>query len=74
MIGVYVEVGETLKVIERREDMSRKVVRVQCVEKHDCGGCYFRSRDCEPLVCSPMNRIDGKPVIFAEVEEEGGVE
>ena len=74
MIEVYLEIGDTLKVIERREDMTGKIVRVQCVEKGDCSGCYFRSRDCQPLVCSPTNRIDGKPVIFAEVNEEGGAE
>ena len=74
MIEVYLEIGDTLKVMERREDMSRKLVCVQCVEKGDCAGCYFRSRDCGPLVCSPQGRLDGKPVIFTEVKEEGGAE
>lgn len=74
MMEIYLEIGDTLKVIERREDMSRRLVRVQCVEKGDCSGCYFRSRDCNPIVCSPASRIDGKAVIFAEVNEEGGAE
>lgn len=74
MMEIYLEIGDTLKVIDRREDMSRRLVRVQCVEKADCGGCYFRDGNCESLVCSPMNRIDGKPVIFVEVDEKGGVE
>lgn len=74
MMEIYLEIGDTLKVMERREGMSRRFVRVQCVEKHNCSGCYFRDGNCESLVCSPTIRIDGKPVIFAEVNEEGGDE
>lgn len=71
---IYLEVGDILKVIERREDMSRKLLRVQCVEKIGCVGCHFRELNCESLLCSRIDRLDGKSVIFTEVNEEGGAE
>ena len=77
MKGIYLGLGDTLQVVERREDMSRRIVRVQCVEKAFCVGCYFRDSDCESLLCSRGSRIDGKSVIFSEVErleQKGGVE
>lgn len=77
MKGIYLEVGDTLQVVETLEDMSRRIVRVQCVEKVGCVGCHFREHECESLLCSRMDRIDGKSVIFSEVERierKGGVE
>ena len=74
MKEIYLEIGDTLQVMERREDGSRKLVRVQCVEHDGCVGCHFLEGNCEFLVCFPVNRLDGKPVIFAEVEKEGGAE
>ena len=77
MKDIYLGIGDTLQVVERREDGSRMAVRVQCVEKVGCVGCYFREKECEGLLCSRGDRIDGKSVIFSEVERierKGGEE
>lgn len=74
MKGIYVEVGKILQMTEKNSSGIIESVRVQCVEQAGCNGCYFRPGNCEFLVCSRWDRLDGKHVIFTEVNEEGGAE
>ena len=64
--SIFYDVGQVLE---------HKGVKLEVVESRSCHGCYYNSSEAEcdnSPDCEDNTRLDGRSVIFKEVEKVGG--
>jgi hypothetical protein len=60
-----------MREIKVGEVFEHESVKLECVKdgRFKCRQCYFRSSDCELIMCRDSERKDGEDVFFIEVKE-----